>query len=672
MDESRGTKRDANSPIENDSKKMSKETSTSPLSTVKRELECVKEEMNEGIGSLTTKLGNVFYSQSQTTEALNFHGQHIASINKELAALKLEVREKDLVINKLSRGWNDEIRKLKKDVDENTKDRRNKNMVINGLPESPNENCLGVVLEFLKKMAPNISSKDIASAYRLGKKISGDMNRPTMVRFKDPQIKMDVMRKKSSLKNSDSNKGIFCNDDLPEEQRRVRQKLREISRFASKNGYDDVQVKGDRLWIGGKMFSGDELHLLPLDLQPENISTRPAGNGLGFSGESSYLSNFFPCCVRMGDKSFCSAEQAYQFNKCLFCNREDAGLELMKIGDPSVIKYMGGKIFTTHDWEMKKKDMMKCILLSKYEQNPELKMKLKATGSTPLYECTQSRFWGTGWLIDSPNWNKSSSFPGNNLLGKLLMEIRDDVGGANVTPDDTNVDKGQMDDNDSGEKDKETDMDIGITASTGINPQIDHGKENFSGIDQSPRLYDMICDAVGTKENENHVGKSDGAISTDTAIEGTSEKSSSTSLRAAQSQCSTKMNTTGMEVAGHRVDDTGMLSHDSISFNSSTYLSENTSFTRKSVSRLDGGLDVNKLMNWTLPILDTSLTGLSKGGHKRHPFNPSEEASAVSTPILIAENLNKFKKKKKSTIVEHGSGDNKAAMIAVMNKMLKK
>lgn len=45
------------------------------------------------------------------------------------------------------------------------------------------------------------------------------------------------------------------------------------------------------------------------------------------------------------------------------------------------------------EWEAKKSDMMKC---SKFNQNPELKAKLSATGSTPLYECTQSRFWGTG------------------------------------------------------------------------------------------------------------------------------------------------------------------------------------------------------------------------------------------------------------------------------------
>lgn len=113
-------------------------------------------------------------------------------------------------------------------------------------------------------------------------------------------------------------------------------------------------------------------------------------------------------------------------------------------------------------------------------------------------------------------------------------------------------------------------------------------------------------------------------------------------------------------------------SHDSISFSSSTYLSGNTSFTRASVSKADGSLDVNKLMNWTLPKLNTSALPRSKGGHKNCSFNPGDEASAVSTPILIAANQDKFRHRKKSTKIEYGSSNEKASMLNLMNKMLEK
>lgn len=250
-------KRDANSPIENSSKKLATEkpsNTDNSLTTMEEDLANVKFELKDGIGSITTKLGEVFTAQSQIMEAVSFHGQHLLTLNEELAALKIEVQEKDKVINKLTGSWRDSLTKMKRDVDENTKDRRNRNMVINGLPESPNENCVKVVVEFLKKIAPSISTSDILTAYRLGKKASegSEYNRSTMVRFKDVMVKLDVMKKKSSLKNSAENKGIFCNDDLPEEKRKIRQKLRVISNFAMNNGYDNVQVRGDKIWVDGK------------------------------------------------------------------------------------------------------------------------------------------------------------------------------------------------------------------------------------------------------------------------------------------------------------------------------------------------------------------------------------------------------------------------------------
>lgn len=172
------------------------------------------------MGSITTKLGEVYTAQAQTMEAVSFHGQHLLTLSEELAALKIEVREKDKVISKLTGSWRDSLYKMKRDVDENTKERRNRNMVINGLPESPSENCVKVVVEFLKRIVPKIAESDILIAYRLGKKVNeGSVyNRSTMVRFKDVLVKLEVMKKKSSLRNNAQNKGIFCNDDLPEEK----------------------------------------------------------------------------------------------------------------------------------------------------------------------------------------------------------------------------------------------------------------------------------------------------------------------------------------------------------------------------------------------------------------------------------------------------------------------
>lgn len=67
--------------------------------------------------------------------------KQITGLTEEVDALKSEIEQKDKIIGKLSRTCNDQLSRMKREVDENTKERKNRNMVINGLPETPNENC---------------------------------------------------------------------------------------------------------------------------------------------------------------------------------------------------------------------------------------------------------------------------------------------------------------------------------------------------------------------------------------------------------------------------------------------------------------------------------------------------------------------------------------------------
>ena len=63
------------------------------------------------------------------------------------------------------------------------------------------------------------------------------------------------------------------------------------------------------------------------------------------------------------------------------------------------------------DWDTVKNDVMKQALVSKFTQNPQLKIKLLNTGDATLHEYTnRDPYWG---------------YPGKDQLGKLLMEVRE-------------------------------------------------------------------------------------------------------------------------------------------------------------------------------------------------------------------------------------------------------
>lgn len=249
---------------------------------------------------------------------------------------------------------------VEKEVSENTQSRKSCNLVLNGIPEKEGENCISVATTYIKHIDPLFVENRIVNAYRLGRRGgSTGKHRTFLVKFKDPAVKDDIVKKKTVLKNRKDLSKFHCNDDLPPATRKRRQEMREIARFASKNGYPDAKVAGNKLLIGEKVYYEDELYMLPQDLHLSSIKTRTIGGGIGFQSEHSYLSNFYHCPIKMHQSIFSCFEQAFFYHKAIICECEDIGMRLKEINDPAKIKYKGDWIETCDDWENSKVSVMK-------------------------------------------------------------------------------------------------------------------------------------------------------------------------------------------------------------------------------------------------------------------------------------------------------------------------
>ena len=100
---------------------------------------------------------------------------------------------------------------------------------------------------------------------------------------------------------------------------------------------------------------------------------------------------------------------------------------IMKSMHPAVHKRLGRRVkgFSQQIWD----DMAYQIVLkgnlAKYGQNPELAEKLLATGDALLCEASaKDRIWGIGLAVGDPRVDDPSKWRGQNLLGKVLMEVR--------------------------------------------------------------------------------------------------------------------------------------------------------------------------------------------------------------------------------------------------------
>ena len=132
-----------------------------------------------------------------------------------------------------------------------------------------------------------------------------------------------------------------------------------------------------------------------------------------FNAEFDFLSNRFTCQFVWQGLKYSNAEAAFQSSK--FVDEKQRKVFCNCSADKAALK--GRELVPSADWEKKRLLIMESILTAKFKQNPSLMKRLVETGNKRLVNgnSKQETFWG----VDLYSWQ------GENLLGKILMTIRD-------------------------------------------------------------------------------------------------------------------------------------------------------------------------------------------------------------------------------------------------------
>lgn len=104
--------------------------------------------------------------------------------------------------------------------------------------------------------------------------------------------------------------------------------------------------------------------------------------------------------------------------------------KIMAAGHPKEIKAYGRAVrhFDQKVWEEHSYDIVKKGNLAKFEQNQELWLFMKTTKDRILVEASpRDRIWGIGMGKANPDAENPMKWPGRNLLGFALTEVRDQL-----------------------------------------------------------------------------------------------------------------------------------------------------------------------------------------------------------------------------------------------------
>jgi len=135
----------------------------------------------------------------------------------------------------------------------------------------------------------------------------------------------------------------------------------------------------------------------------------------------------YPCKLEDGGISFHCAEQLYQYKKLIAHQDLEGANEILKTKDGFEAKIHAAYLKRfSQNWYGVRKQIMREVLEKKYSSCTKSRNTLAETRFSVLIGSTSNRYWGMGMdkNLCTPNL-KPDDIPGENHLGKLLMELRE-------------------------------------------------------------------------------------------------------------------------------------------------------------------------------------------------------------------------------------------------------
>ncbi len=149
---------------------------------------------------------------------------------------------------------------------------------------------------------------------------------------------------------------------------------------------------------------------------------------LAFGGRDDRLSNFHRCNFEYNGQLYTTREQAFQHQKALFIGNKEIAETMLKMRDPSMIKKIAKCLPKSEEWIQIERRIFTEICLHAAKQDFAYEKALLDTEGSYLVEAVIGDFkWGSGINMYATGHTLLQHIPGENLMGKILMNVRDEI-----------------------------------------------------------------------------------------------------------------------------------------------------------------------------------------------------------------------------------------------------
>lgn len=142
------------------------------------------------------------------------------------------------------------------------------------------------------------------------------------------------------------------------------------------------------------------------------------------------FSNFFPCQFWLEGKLWTTSEKYFMWKKAVTFGDNETAEKILKLDSPREIKKLGREVknFTPDIWDKIKEDIMYAGVNAKFTQCAECNECIKRFKEQKFVEGSpDDTIWGVGIHYRDENVFDESKWRGENLLGKILNRVRDEI-----------------------------------------------------------------------------------------------------------------------------------------------------------------------------------------------------------------------------------------------------
>ena len=143
-----------------------------------------------------------------------------------------------------------------------------------------------------------------------------------------------------------------------------------------------------------------------------------------------FLSNWYPCIFVVDDFEYLFVEQYMMAQKAKLFHDSKRYTAILRSSDPEECKKLG-RLVQGYDpavWTAARYEVVKTAIKAKFGQNMGLRKALLETEDAFLAEANpKDSIWGIGLDAETARQTNYYDWPGENFLGKILMEVRDEL-----------------------------------------------------------------------------------------------------------------------------------------------------------------------------------------------------------------------------------------------------